>query len=447
MYKIGFVSLGCPKNLTDTETMLGLLGDKFEIVTDPMQAEIIIVNTCGFIESAKQESINTVLEMAQYKETGCLKKLIVTGCLAQQYRDVILEEIPETDAVVGTGSYQDIAEVLEKVLDDERPVVTGDINGEIPENLPKIQATPPYTAYLKIAEGCDNHCTYCIIPFLRGKYRSRTPENILAEAKSLAERGVTELVLIAQDTTSYGCDLEGDMTTAKLLRSLGEVDGIRKIRLLYCYPEKVTDELICEMARNPKVCKYIDIPMQHAADPVLKRMGRRVSNAQLRTLVKKLRTAMPEITIRTTFITGFSGETEEDFLVLKDFVREMKFDRVGVFPFSLEEGTPAEKLDGVIPEEIRKARADEIMEMQQDISLEINQSKIGKTLEVLCTGQLRDGRYEGRTDGDAPEIDGSVVFEADKAAPGEYVNVLITEAGAYDLEGKVPYNFDKEETL
>lgn len=447
MYKIGFVSLGCPKNLTDTETMLGLLGDKFEIVTDPFQAEIIIVNTCGFIESAKQESINTVLEMAQYKETGCLKKLIVTGCLAQQYRDVILEEIPETDAVVGTGSYQDIAEVLEKVLDDERPVVTGDINGEIPENLPKIQATPPYTAYLKIAEGCDNHCTYCIIPFLRGKYRSRTPENILAEAKNLAERGVTELVLIAQDTTSYGCDLEGDMTTAKLLRSLGEVDGIRKIRLLYCYPEKVTDELICEMARNPKVCKYIDIPMQHAADPVLKRMGRRVSNAQLRTLVKKLRTAMPEITIRTTFITGFSGETEEDFLVLKDFVREMKFDRVGVFPFSLEEGTPAEKLDGVIPEEIRKARADEIMEMQQDISLEINQSKIGKTMEVLCTGQLRDGRYEGRTDGDAPEIDGSVVFEADKAAPGEYVNVLITEAGAYDLEGKVPYNFDKEETL
>lgn len=444
MYKIGFVSLGCPKNLTDTETMLGLLGDKFEIVTDPILAEIIIVNTCGFIESAKQESINTVLEMAQYKETGCLKKLIVTGCLAQQYRDIILEEIPETDAVVGTGSYQDIAEVVEKVLKDERPVVAGDIDGEIPENLPKIQATPPYTAYLKIAEGCDNHCTYCIIPFLRGKYRSRTPENILAEAKTLAGRGVTELVLIAQDTTSYGCDLEGDITLAKLLKSLGDVEGVKKIRLLYCYPEKVTDELIEEMARNPKVCKYIDIPMQHASDPVLKRMGRRISNTQLRTLVEKLRKAMPEITIRTTFITGFSGETPEDFETLKSFVREMRFDRVGVFPFSLEEGTPAEKLDGVIPEDIRKKRADEIMEMQQDISLEINQSKIGKTMEVLCTGQLRDGRYEGRSDGDAPEIDGSVIFEADKAAPGEYVNVLITEAGAYDLEGKIPYTFEED---
>ena len=444
MYKIGFVSLGCPKNLTDTETMLGLLGDKFEIVTDPFQAEIIIVNTCGFIESAKQESINTILEMSQYKETGVLKKLIVTGCLAQQYRDIILEEIPETDAVVGTGSYQDIVGVLEDVLNDKRPVVAGDINGEIPENLPKIQATPSYTAYLKIAEGCDNHCTYCIIPFLRGKYRSRTPENILAEAKSFADRGVSELVLIAQDTTSYGSDLEGDMTLSKLLKMLEGIEGIRKIRLLYCYPEKVTDDLIHEMARNPKVCKYIDIPMQHAADPVLKRMGRKVNNSQLRNLVEKLRAAMPDITIRTTFITGFSGETEEDFLNLKEFVREMRFDRVGVFPFSLEEGTPAEKLDGVIPEETRKQRADEIMEMQQDISLEINQGKIGKTLEVLCECQLRDGRYEGRSDGDAPEIDGSVIFEADNLKPGEYVNVLITEAGAYDLEGKVPYIFEEE---
>ncbi len=445
MYKIGFVSLGCPKNLTDTETMLGLLGDKFEIVTDPFSADIIIVNTCGFIESAKQESINTILEMAQYKETGNLKKLIVTGCLAQQYSDLLLKEIPEADAVVGTGSYQDISVVLEKVLQDERPTLAGDINGEIPENLPKIQATPPYTAYLKIAEGCDNHCTYCIIPFLRGKYRSRTPGNILAEAEAMAKRGVTELVLIAQDTTSYGCDLEGDMTLAKLLKALGEIDGIRKIRLLYCYPEKVTDELIEEMAQNPKVCKYIDIPMQHASDPVLKRMGRRVNNSQLRTLVEKLRSAMPEITIRTTFITGFSGETEEDFLTLKEFVRDMRFDRVGVFPFSLEEGTPAEKLDGVVPEEIRKQRADEIMEMQQDISLEINQNKIGKTLEVLCCGQLRDGRYEGRSEGDAPEIDGSVIFEGDNIKTGDYVNVLITDAGAYDLEGKVPYNFEEDE--
>ncbi len=430
MYKIGFVSLGCPKNLTDTETMLGLLKDKFEIVTDPIAADIIIVNTCGFIESAKQESINTILEMAQYKETGALKKLIVTGCLAQQYSDILLDEIPEADAVVGTGSYQDILTAVEKALAEEKPVIAADINGEIPENLPKIQATPHYSAYLKIAEGCDNHCTYCIIPFLRGKYRSRTRENILKEANNLAEKGVTELVLIAQDLTGYGCDLPGSETLAGLLKELGKIEKIRKIKLLYCYPEKVTDELIEEMATNPKVCKYIDIPMQHASDPVLKRMGRRVDNKTLTLLVQKLRDKMPDITIRTTFITGFSGETEEDFLVLKEFVQKMRFDRVGVFPFSLEEGTPAEKLDGVIDPEVRKKRADCIMAIQQDISLEINRSKIGKTLEVLCERQLRDGRYEGRSDGDAPEIDGSVIFEGDNLKPGDYAQVLITDAGA-----------------
>lgn len=444
MYKIGFVSLGCPKNLTDTETMLGLLGDKFEIITDPSAADIIIVNTCGFIESAKQESINTVLEMAQYKQTGVLKKLIVTGCLAQQYHNVLLEEIPEADAVVGTGSYQDILIAVEEALKDERPVIAADINGEIPEDLPKIQATPTYSAYLKIAEGCDNHCTYCIIPSLRGKYRSRIPEKIIAEAELMAKSGVKELVLIAQDTTSYGSDLPGDENLAKLLKNLGKIDGIHKIRILYCYPEKVTDELIREMATNPKVCKYIDIPMQHAADSVLKRMGRRVSSEQLRELVQKLRGAIPDITVRTTFITGFSGETEADFETLKSFVKEMRFDRVGVFPFSIEEGTPAEKLDGVIDPEIRRKRADEIMEIQQDISLEINQNKIGKTIEVLCEGQLHDGRYCGRSDGDSPEVDGCVIFEGDNIQPGDYVNVLITEAGAYDLEGKVPYTFEEE---
>lgn len=444
MYKIGFVSLGCPKNLTDTETMLGLLGDKFEIITDPSAADIIIVNTCGFIESAKQESINTVLEMAQYKQTGVLKKLIVTGCLAQQYHNVLLEEIPEADAVVGTGSYQDILIAVEEALKDERPVIAADINGEIPEDLPKIQATPTYSAYLKIAEGCDNHCTYCIIPSLRGKYRSRIPEKIIAEAELMAKSGVKELVLIAQDTTSYGSDLPGDENLAKLLKNLGKIDGIHKIRILYCYPEKVTDELIREMATNPKVCKYIDIPMQHAADSVLKRMGRRVSSEQLRELVQKLRGAIPDITVRTTFITGFSGETEADFETLKSFVKEMRFDRVGVFPFSIEEGTPAEKLDGVIDPEIRRKRADEIMEIQQDISLEINQNKIGKTIEVLCEGQLHDGRYYGRSDGDSPEVDGCVIFEGDNIQPGDYVNVLITEAGAYDLEGKVPYTFEEE---
>ncbi len=444
MKKVGFVSLGCPKNLTDTETMLGLIKDKYTIVTDPKEAEIIVVNTCGFIESAKQESIETILEMAEYKQTGVLKTLVVAGCLAQQFRDELSQEIPEADAVIGTGSYQDILAVLEKAETGDKPVIAGDINGEIPENLPRMLATPYYSAYLKIAEGCDNRCTYCIIPYLRGKFRSRTMENILEEATSLAKNGTTELILIAQDVTSYGKDLKNGENLPLLLRKLSEIEGIHKIRLMYCYPEKVTDELISEIASNSKVCKYIDIPMQHASDNVLKRMGRHTTHDELVSLVKRLREKVPDITIRTTFITGFSGETQEDFEILKNFVQNMKFDKVGVFPFSLEEGTPAEKLDGVVPQEIRQQRADEIMEMQQDISLKINQQKIGKTLEVLCERQLRDGRYEGRSDGDSPEIDGSVIFEADNLRPGDYAQVLILEAGAYDLEGKVPYNFEEE---
>lgn len=444
MKKVGFVSLGCPKNLTDTETMLGLMANKYTIVTNPEEAEIIVVNTCGFIESAKQESIDTILEMAEYKQKGVLKTLVVAGCLAQQFHDELLNEIPEADAVIGTGSYQDILSALELAEQGEKPVIAGDTNGEIPENLPRMLATPYYSAYLKIAEGCDNRCTYCIIPYLRGKFRSRTMENILEEARSLAKNGVTELILIAQDVTSYGKDLKNGENLPLLLRKLSEIEGVHKIRLMYCYPEKVTDELIAEIANNPKVCKYIDIPMQHASDKVLKRMGRHTTNLELVSLVKRLREKVPEITIRTTFITGFSGETQEDFEILKNFVRDMKFDKVGVFPYSLEEGTPAEKLDGVVPLEIRQQRADEIMEMQQDISLKINQSKIGKTIEVLCERQLRDGRYEGRSDADSPEIDGSVIFEADNLRPGDYAQVLILEAGAYDLEGKVPYNFEEE---
>ncbi|MBQ3054409.1 MAG: 30S ribosomal protein S12 methylthiotransferase RimO [Clostridia bacterium] len=445
MKKVGFVSLGCPKNLTDTESMIGILKDTYEIVNDPMQAEIIIVNTCGFIETAKQESVDTILEMAEYKKKGNLKKLIVTGCVAEQYKNELLLEIPEADAVVGTGSYQDILLALEKAENNEKPVIAGDINGEIPENLPRVLATPSYFAYLKIAEGCDNRCTYCIIPYLRGKFRSRTEENILKEAKILAEKGVKELIIIAQDATSYGMDLFGKPTLHLLLKKLSLIEGIHKIRLLYCYPEKVTDELICEIASNPKICKYIDIPMQHASSKVLKRMGRKVTREQLVTLVEKLRSKIPDITIRTTFITGFSGETEEDFNQLKEFIEKMRFDKVGVFPFSLEEGTPAMKLDGVIPEEIRKERADALLKLQQEISYEKNKEKIGKTLEVLCTGQLRDGRYTGRTQGDAPDIDGEVIFEGDNVKLGEYVNVLILDASEYDLEGKIPYNFEEDE--
>lgn len=442
MYKVGFVSLGCPKNLTDTESMIGLLGGEYEIVNDPMVADIIIVNTCGFIESAKQESIDTVLEMAQYKEKGRLKKLIVTGCLAQQYHEELLKEIPEADAVIGTGSYQDILKVVAKTLEGGRPEVIGDINGEIPENLPRVLATPKYSAYLKIAEGCDNHCTYCIIPFLRGKFRSRKEENILTEAKALAAGGVSEIILVAQDITCYGKDLYGKATLAELLKKLSEIDGIHWIRLHYCYPERVTDELIDEIAVNPKICKYIDIPMQHASDKILKAMGRHVTKKQLYELTLKLREKIPDIVIRTTFITGFPGETEADFEELKEFIKEMKFDKMGVFPFSCEEGTPAAKLGGQVEEEIKKKRADELMELQQEISLEKGQSKIGKTIEVLCERQLPDGRYGGRSGGDSPEIDGSVTFEGDNVRPGDYVNVLILDAGEYDLEGKIPYNFD-----
>ncbi len=436
MYKVGFVSLGCPKNLTDTETMIGILQGKYEIVNQPDAADIIIVNTCGFIESAQQESINTILEMAQYKESGSLKKLIVTGCLAQRYHNILMEEIPEADAVVGTGSYQDILQVVERAVDGEKPVVAGDINCEIPENLPRVLATPSYSAYLKIADGCDNRCTYCIIPYLRGKFRSRTMENIVAEAKELSEKGVTEIILIAQDTTSYGTDLYGEKKLPQLLCKLSEIEGIHRIRLHYCYPEKVTDELIDAMASLPKVCKYIDIPMQHVSDRVLKRMGRRVTGEELRTLVKKLREKMPDICIRTTFITGFSGETQEDFQQLEDFVREMKFERMGVFPFSLEEGTPAEKLDGVVEEEIRKERAERLLEIQQEISLENNRKKLNTVMEVLCLGQRRDGRYEGRSEGDSPEIDQKVIFEGDNVKTGDYVQVIITEASEYDLEGR-----------
>ena len=442
MYKVGFVSLGCPKNLTDTESMIGLLSREFEIVNDPMQADIIIVNTCGFIESAKQESIDTVLEMAGYKEKGRLKKLIVTGCLAQQYKDELLKEIPEADAVVGTGSYQDILKAVTETLKGEKVKICADINGEIPENLPRVLATPFYSAYLKIAEGCDNHCTYCIIPFLRGKFRSRKEENIIAEAEALAKSGVSELILVAQDITCYGKDFGGKARLTELLKKLSEIKGIHRIRLHYCYPERVTDELIGEIAENPKICKYIDIPMQHASDKILKRMGRHITKAELISLVNKLRKKIPDIKIRTTFITGFPGETEEDFNELKAFISEMRFDKMGVFPFSCEEGTAAAKLDGEVAEEIREKRACELMAVQQEISLEKGREKIGKTIEVLCERQLPDGRYEGRSDGDSPEIDGCVVFEGDNVKIGEYVKVLVLNASEYDLEGKVPCNFD-----
>ncbi len=441
--KIGFVSLGCPKNLTDTETMIGLLQGTGEIVTNPAEADIIIVNTCAFIESATQESIDTILEMAEYKQTGTLKKLIVTGCMAQRYCDDVLKQFPEVDAVVGTGSYHEIAQVVREVLRGQRSVHRGDIDTQTPEGLPRVLATPSYSAYLKIADGCDNHCTYCIIPKLRGAYHSRSMEDILQEARTLAAQGVSELNLIAQDTTRYGEDFYGENRLPELLQKLEEIEEIHWIRLHYGYPERISDALIDEMARNKKVCKYIDMPLQHASDSVLKRMGRHITRQEAAELIRKLREKVPEIVIRSTFITGFPGETEEDFAQLKSFVQEMQFDRIGVFAYSQEEGTAAAQLPEQVEESVKEARRQEIMELQQDISLAINEGKIDRRMEVLCEGQLPSGKYLGRTQGDSPEIDGSVIFDADATYPGEYVEILVTDATEYDLEGRTLYEEEK----
>lgn len=419
--------------------MIGLLEEKAEIVTDPSLADIIVVNTCAFIESATQESIDTILEMAEYKQKGILKKLIVTGCMAQRYCDDVLEQFPEVDAVVGTGSYHEIAVVVDEVLCGRRSVHRGDIDVRMPEGLPRVLATPSYSAYLKIADGCDNHCTYCIIPKLRGAYHSRSMEDILQEAEELAKQGVSELNLIAQDTTRYGEDLYGENRLTALLRELEKVDGIHWIRLHYGYPERISDALMEEMARNSKLCHYIDMPLQHASDAVLKRMGRHITRRDAEALIRKLREKVPDIVIRSTFITGFPGETEEDFRLLADFVKEMQFDRIGVFAYSQEEGTAAAQLPNQVPEELKEARRKKIMEMQQDISLEINEKKIDTRTEVLCEGQLPSGKYIGRTAGDSPEIDGSVVFEADTTYPGDYVEILVTDATEYDLEGRTLY--------
>ena len=436
-YKIGFVSLGCPKNLTDTETMAGLLKESCEIVTDPKEADIIIVNTCGFIESAKEESINTIIEMGQYKENGRLKKLIATGCLAQRYTEEILEQLPEVDAVVGTGSYYEIKQIIEELENGGKVVRKNDIDADIPDNLPRSKATARYTAYLKIADGCDNKCTYCIIPKLRGKYRSRTVENIINEATRLAAEGTTELILIAQDTTVYGTDLYKEYMLPFLVQKLSEIEGIKWIRLHYCYPESVTDELINVIAENDKVCKYIDIPFQHASDAVLKRMGRKSTYEKNIELIKKLRERVPGIIIRSTFIVGFPGETKSDFNILKKFIMESEIDRAGVFEYSPEEDTPAAKMKDQIPEEVKTARKNELMALQSRIAYANNKKKIGSKILVLCEEKANENIYIGRSEGDSPEIDNKIIFKGKNVNIGEYIYVRITSAAEYDLEGEV----------
>ncbi len=437
-----FISLGCDKNLVDSEQMLGLLAEKnYRIVDDPEQADIAVVNTCSFILDAEDESVKAILEMADYKKEGSLKALIVTGCLAQRYEKDIMQEIPEVDAVLGTNSYNRIIEAVEAALGGEKYDEADALEG-IPEvKAKRLLSTPSHYAYLKIAEGCAKNCTYCIIPQLRGRYRSLPMEELMEQAKDLAAQGVKELILVAQETTLYGIDLYGAKKLPELLQKLSLVNGIEWIRLLYCYPEEITDELIREMKTNPKVCHYLDMPIQHTEDAVLKRMGRRTNHKQLKELIEKLRSEIEDIAIRTTLIAGFPGETEEEHEELMYFINEASFDRLGAFAYSREEGTVAAEMEGQIPEEQKEAWRDEIMELQQEITADCNKEMVGRKLRVLIDGYMPDNEvYAGRTYRDAPDVDGYIFVHSDrKLMSGDMVDVLVTGAYEYDLTGDEIY--------
>lgn len=437
--KIALESLGCSKNLVDAEIMLGMLNKEgHQLVGDCENADLVIVNTCGFIEDAKQESIDSIVRYAQLKNEGAIKYLLVSGCLAQRYTDDLLESVPEIDAIVGTGSYDKITEIVEKLpKDEEKLVQLDDINFSFNENLPRYVSTPPYLAYLKIGEGCDNHCTYCIIPKLRGKYRSRDLEELLKEARKLKEDGVKELVVIAQDTTVYGRDLYGKDSLAKLLENLAKLE-FDWIRVLYSYPEGISEEVVDVIAKYDNICSYFDIPMQHASDKILKLMNRKTSRKELKEKVEMIRSKIEDAVIRTTFIVGFPGETEEDFEELMDFVEEMKFDRMGAFKYSREEGTAANLLLGHLEEDIKKERLERLMILQQDISEEINQKNLGKVLDVLIEDRIDETLYIGRSQKDAEDIDSVVYVESkEELEIGEIIAVKITTAYEYDLKGQV----------
>lgn len=438
--KILFISLGCDKNLTNSEEMLSLLtGAGHEIVDSEEEAEIIVINTCCFIHDAKEESIENILEMAEYKKAGTCKVLIVTGCMAQRYREEIIQEIPEVDAVLGTSSYTDILKAVEEACAGRHFEEYRDID-ELPEDSGKpVLTTGGHYGYLKIAEGCDKHCTYCIIPSLRGKFRSVPQERLLAQAEYMAEQGVKELILVAQETTVYGTDLYGRKTLHILLKKLCEIRGIRWIRVLYCYPEEIYDELIQVMKEEKKICHYLDLPIQHASDRILKRMGRRTTRAQLTETIQKLRSEIPDIVLRTTLITGFPGETDEDHQELMEFVDEMEFDRLGVFTYSAEEGTPAEKMTDQVPEELKEERRDELMELQQEISLEKGNDRIGQELMVMIEGKVAgESAYIARTYGDAPKVDGYLFVQTGELMmTGDFARVHVTGALEYDLIGEL----------
>ena len=436
--KILFISLGCDKNLADYEEMLGLLtAGGHEITDDETQADAIVINTCCFIKDAKEESVETILEMAEYKKTGSCHALIVTGCMAQRYQKEIIEEVPEVDAVLGTTSYGDIVKALEEAVAGNHFEEFRDIDYLPDTGSKRVLTTGGHFGYLKIAEGCDKHCTYCIIPKLRGKFRSVPMERLIAQAEDMAEQGVKELILVAQETTVYGKDLYGKKSLHILLKKLCEIRGIRWIRILYCYPEEIYDELIETIRDEKKICHYLDIPIQHASDRILKRMGRRTSKQELIDIVGKLRKEIPDIVLRTTLITGFPGETEEDHEELKEFVDEMEFDRLGVFTYSPEENTPAAEMADQVPEEVKEERRDELMELQQEISYDRGQDRIGQELLVMIEGKVADeSAYIGRTYGDAPKVDGYIFVQTGELLmTGDFAKVRVTGALEYDLIG------------
>jgi len=437
--RIGIVSLGCPKNLVDSEIMLGMLKHAdYEIVNHKENAEVLIVNTCGFIESAQQESINTILEMAEEKKRNC-ELLIVTGCMAERYKEKILELIPEVDAVLGTGNYKEIADVINRAYHGEKVVAYGKLNETDYLDEERIISSSRHSVYLKISEGCDNRCTYCIIPYLRGAYRSRKIEALVKEAETLAANGAKEIILVAQDTTRYGIDIYQKKMLPELIREISKIESVEWIRLLYCYPEEIDDELINEVANNPKVCKYMDIPIQHASDRILKLMGRRGTIDDIRSALTKLRENVPDIALRTSLIVGFPGETEEDFQQLVDFVEEFRFDRLGVFTYSKEEGTPAAKMKGQIRKNVKLSRQKTILELQNTISSEINAKRVGKVYKAIVDGIADDGIfYYGRTFAEAPEIDGTVYFTSPEPLDiGSFVLIKILNSEDYDLIGEV----------
>lgn len=446
MRKVLFISLGCDKNLADSEEMLGMLVTHgYEITNDETEANVAIINTCAFIHDAKEESIANILEMARYKEEGQLKVLLITGCLAQRYKEEIVNEIPEVDAVLGTTSFDDLLEAIDQAFGGERYLEFKDISYTPQVETKRMITTGGHFEYLKIAEGCDKHCTYCIIPSLRGKFRSVPEERLLKQAEYMASQGVKELILVAQETTVYGTDLYGKKTLHLLLKKLCQIRGIRWIRVLYCYPEEIYDELIQVMKEEPKICHYLDLPIQHASDKILRRMGRRTSKQQLIDIITKLRCEIPDIVLRTSLITGFPGETEEDHQELMEFVDEMEFDRLGVFTYSPEEGTPAETMEGQVPKEVKEARRDEIMELQQEISLDKGNDRIGQEVLVMIEGKVSgESAYIGRTYGDAPKVDGYIFVQTGELlVTGDFAKVTVTGALEYDLIGELTDEYTK----